>query len=79
MKVKQSIRESREDRRRSFGIGGAGNIRTKAEAVVNDVLPSERSEQRRRSSVLSKVSSSTSASGSWKDVKELFRTKSNKS
>ncbi|KAG6359695.1 hypothetical protein INS49_010747 [Diaporthe citri] len=79
MKVKNSIRESREDRRRSFGIGGAGNIRTKAEAVVNDVLPSERSEQRRRSSVLSKVSSSTSASGSWKDVKELFRTKSNKS
>lgn len=27
MKIKQSSRESREDRRRSFGIGGAGNIR----------------------------------------------------
>lgn len=52
---------------------------TKAEAVVNDVLPSERLDQRRRSSVLSKVSSTTSGSGSWKDVKELFRTKSNKS
>lgn len=52
---------------------------TKAEAVINDGLPSERLDQRRRSSVLSKVSSSTSASGSWKDVKELFRTKSNKS
>lgn len=48
--------------------------------MVNEVLPSECSQQqRRRSSVLSKVSSSTSASGSWKDVKDLFRTKSNKS
>lgn len=27
MQVKNYIRESREDRRRSFGIGGAGNIR----------------------------------------------------
>lgn len=68
---------------RRFGhllTGPYRTIGTKAEAVVNEVLPSERSQQqRRRSSVLSKVSSSTSASGSWKDVKELFRTKSNKS
>lgn len=28
MKGKQSVQVSREDRRRSFGIGGAGNIRT---------------------------------------------------
>ncbi|KAG8163884.1 hypothetical protein KVR01_005802 [Diaporthe batatas] len=73
MKGIQTVQASREDRRRSFGIGGAGNIRTRAEAVVHDVLPSERLDQRRRSSVLSKVSSSTSGSGSWKDVKEFFR------
>ncbi|POS79342.1 hypothetical protein DHEL01_v202258 [Diaporthe helianthi] len=78
MKGKQSMEVGREDRRKSFGIGGAGNIRTKAEAVVDEVLPSERLDQRRRSSVLSRLSSSTSSSGSWKDFKGLFRTKSNK-
>ncbi|KAL1851097.1 hypothetical protein Daus18300_012644 [Diaporthe australafricana] len=82
MKGKQATQNITDERKRSFGIGGAGNIRTKAEAIVSDVLPSER-EQRRRSSVLSMVSSAsstrrTSASGSWRDMKDLFKTKSNK-
>ncbi|KAI1344519.1 hypothetical protein F5Y15DRAFT_366807 [Xylariaceae sp. FL0016] len=52
------------DQRRSFGIGGAGNIRTHAEAMVPDlpVVPIDGQPQRRRSSVWS-IGSSPNSGG----------------
>ncbi|KAI1840023.1 hypothetical protein JX265_009115 [Neoarthrinium moseri] len=48
-----------EERRRSFGIGGAGNIRTRTEAMVDNVVPQTSNQNRRRSSTFSKNSSTT--------------------
>ncbi|KAI1305087.1 hypothetical protein F5Y03DRAFT_356471 [Xylaria venustula] len=36
-KTKTGTKKEKEERRKSFGIGGAGNIRTRDQAVVHDV------------------------------------------
>ncbi|KAK5659592.1 hypothetical protein OQA88_794 [Cercophora sp. LCS_1] len=62
------------NRRRSFGRGGAGNIRSHAEATIPEAAVAEH-QQRRRSSVWSMASSSSSASRRSKifgSVKNLF-------
>ncbi|KAF3765383.1 hypothetical protein M406DRAFT_321921 [Cryphonectria parasitica EP155] len=68
------------ERRRSFGIGGAGNIRTEAEARISYPLPSEQGGQR-RSSMWSSISASSSPRkpSIWGDMKGLFKSKSNES
>ncbi|KAI1495749.1 hypothetical protein F5X99DRAFT_402499 [Biscogniauxia marginata] len=49
-----------DERPRSFGIGGAGNIRTRTEAMVHDIIPLHDQHRRRRSSLWSLGSSSNS-------------------
>ncbi|KAI0964957.1 hypothetical protein F4678DRAFT_454436 [Xylaria arbuscula] len=49
-KKKTGTEKEKEERRKSFGIGGAGNIRTRDQAVVHDVYDLV---ERRRSRVSS--------------------------
>ncbi|KAI1634514.1 hypothetical protein F4809DRAFT_508163 [Biscogniauxia mediterranea] len=65
----------KDDRPRSFGIGGAGNIRTRAEAVVQDIVPSDEHPRRRRSSLWS-LGSSSNSNGESRSFKlpAFFRT-----
>ncbi|KAI2603421.1 uncharacterized protein GGS25DRAFT_92236 [Hypoxylon fragiforme] len=58
----------KEDRRRSFGIGGAGNIRTREEAIVPDPIPGDDNLKRRRSSLMS-LGSTSGESGESKSSK----------
>ncbi|KAI0381329.1 hypothetical protein F5Y04DRAFT_280862 [Hypomontagnella monticulosa] len=41
------------ERRRSFGIGGAGNIRTREEAMIHDIESANEVVKRRKSSLMS--------------------------
>ncbi|KAI1398432.1 hypothetical protein F4819DRAFT_489606 [Hypoxylon fuscum] len=63
------------ERRRSFGIGGAGNIRTQEEAIVHDLNSPSDATKRRRSSLWS-VGSSSDASGESRSSKLPGRFKS---
>ncbi|KAK8117861.1 uncharacterized protein PG998_006142 [Apiospora kogelbergensis] len=85
MPEEQATREPPE-RPRSFGIGGAGNIRTRADATLHDLVPvssPEKKEERprRRSSVFS---SSSFAEGERRrsklvdNMKGVFRRSSTK-
>ncbi|KAK6852043.1 hypothetical protein PG990_014832 [Apiospora arundinis] len=85
MSEEQTTREPQE-RPRSFGIGGAGNIRTRADATLHDLVPATSSDQkeeqpRRRSSVFS---SSSYAEGERRqsklldNMKGIFRRSSTK-
>ncbi|KAI8631548.1 hypothetical protein F5Y19DRAFT_398828 [Xylariaceae sp. FL1651] len=49
-----------KERRKSFGIGGAGNIRTRDEALVHDAFDLVERQQRRKSSLWSTSTDSTS-------------------
>ncbi|KAI1385697.1 uncharacterized protein F4822DRAFT_351528 [Hypoxylon trugodes] len=46
------------DSRRSFGIGGAGNIRTWEESIIHDSVSASDAVKRRKSSLMSAESSS---------------------
>ncbi|KAK8057216.1 hypothetical protein PG996_011153 [Apiospora saccharicola] len=83
MSEDQTTREPQE-RPRSFGIGGAGNIRTRADATLTEIAPAspdKKEEPRRRSSVFS---SSSSAEGERRqsklldNMKGIFRRSSTK-
>ncbi|KAK6080048.1 hypothetical protein SCUP234_05404 [Seiridium cupressi] len=68
-----------KERRKSFGIGGAGNIRTKEEALVDDLAPSS-GQERRRSSVWSRSSgaSGEASSGLLSKVKNALHNSTSK-
>ncbi|KAI0165243.1 hypothetical protein GGR52DRAFT_101409 [Hypoxylon sp. FL1284] len=59
------------ERRRSFGIGGAGNIRTREEAWVHDIISAKDAVTRRRSSASAESGDSKSSRLSWR-FKNLF-------
>nr|OQO27799.1 hypothetical protein B0A51_04612 [Rachicladosporium sp. CCFEE 5018] len=62
------------ERRQSFGRGGAGNIRTKEKAQVVEKVADALGSGRRRSSVLSSITSGSSRRGSIVD--KIFRRES---
>ncbi|OTB01933.1 hypothetical protein M426DRAFT_323032 [Hypoxylon sp. CI-4A] len=72
------------ERPRSFGIGGAGNIRTRDEAIIHDMISATEAVKRRRSSLMSSESSSGESgetrsskfSGRFKSLFRNSRTKS---
>ncbi|CAJ2509431.1 Uu.00g144570.m01.CDS01 [Anthostomella pinea] len=69
------------ERRRSFGVGGAGNIRTRAEAELHDWPPTDNKERRR----ISLTSSSSHHDGERRSskvsetIKNIFRSPGTKS
>ncbi|KAI1207873.1 uncharacterized protein F4807DRAFT_433576 [Annulohypoxylon truncatum] len=68
-----------KERPRSFGIGGAGNIRTWEEAVVHDAMSASEAVERRRSSLMSLGSVDSADSKSSKisgRFKSIFRSRS---
>ncbi|KAI2627718.1 hypothetical protein GGR54DRAFT_636843 [Hypoxylon sp. NC1633] len=63
------------ERRRSFGIGGAGNIRTREEAMVNDMIsPSDAIKRRRSSSADRRETNSSNLPNRFKN---MFRWRAN--
>ncbi|XXH01359.1 hypothetical protein Hte_007717 [Hypoxylon texense] len=59
------------ERRKSFGIGGAGNIRTRDEAWVHDMISAKDAVKRRKSSTSAESRESKSSTFSWR-LKSLF-------
>ncbi|KAI5921924.1 hypothetical protein F4810DRAFT_308058 [Camillea tinctor] len=68
-------RISKDDRPRSFGIGGAGNIRTRAEAVMYDITQADEKPRNRKNSLWSLGSGSNHSGKSISfQLPKMFKT-----